>query len=62
MTDQNVTPDAAEAQVRDLAEIPAVEVITRAAIMLMSARPRRSGCPTRIPTIAHTATSMRRGA
>lgn len=43
MTDQNVTPDAAEAQVRDLAEIPAVEVITRAAIMLMSAAAEKIG-------------------
>ncbi|AKS33949.1 DUF1844 domain-containing protein [Mycolicibacterium goodii] len=43
MTDPNVTPDAAQAQVRDLAEIPAVEVITRAAVMLMSAAAEKIG-------------------
>jgi hypothetical protein len=52
MTDPTVTPDAAQQQgsgdltgsaVRDLAEIPAVEVITRAAVMLMSAAAEKIG-------------------
>jgi len=43
MTDSTVTPDTAEPQVRDLAEIPAVEVITRAAVMLMSAAAEKIG-------------------
>ncbi|OBC05838.1 hypothetical protein A5784_10695 [Mycobacterium sp. 852013-50091_SCH5140682] len=52
MTDPTVTPDAAHDQgsgdltgsaVRDLAEVPAVEVITRAAIMLMSAAAEKIG-------------------
>lgn len=43
MTDPTVTPDAAQEQVRDLAEVPAVEVITRAAIMLMSAAAEKIG-------------------
>jgi len=34
---------AEEAQVRELAEIPAVEVITRAAVMLMSAAAEKLG-------------------
>jgi len=47
MTDPNImrdTPtDADEAQVRELAEIPAVEVITRCAVMLMSAAAEKLG-------------------
>lgn len=52
MTDPTVTPDATQEQgsgdltgsaVRDLAEVPAVEVITRAAIMLMSAAAEKIG-------------------
>jgi hypothetical protein len=52
MTDPTVTPDAAHEQgsgdpndpaVRDLADVPAVEVITRAAIMLMSAAAEKIG-------------------
>ena len=47
MTDPNIMRDAQtaaeEAQVRDLAEIPAVEVITRAAVMLMSAAAEKLG-------------------
>ncbi len=52
MTDPSVKPDAAHEQgpgnlngsaVRDLAEIPAVEVITRAAVMLMSAAAEKIG-------------------
>lgn len=52
MTDPTVTPDATHEQgssdltgsaVRDLAEVPAVEVITRAAIMLMSAAAEKIG-------------------
>lgn len=36
-------PDSEDQQVRDLAEIPAVEVITRAAVMLMSAAAEKIG-------------------
>lgn len=44
MTDPTETPDDATSQVvRDLAEIPAVEVITRAAVMLMSAAAEKIG-------------------
>lgn len=43
MTDPTETPDDATTQVRDLAEIPAVEVITRAAVMLMSAAAEKIG-------------------
>lgn len=47
MTDPNIMRDAdtaaEEAQVRELAEIPAVEVITRAAVMLMSAAAEKLG-------------------
>ena len=51
MTDPNLTSDpttnsytaADEAQVRELAEIPAVEVITRCAVMLMSAAAEKLG-------------------
>ncbi|GAA2423212.1 DUF1844 domain-containing protein [Mycolicibacterium llatzerense] len=51
MTDPNLTSDpttnsvteAEEAQVRELAAIPAVEVITRAAVMLMSAAAEKLG-------------------
>ena len=41
MTDPNLTSD----QVRELAEIPAVEVITRAAVMLMSAAAEKLAGP-----------------
>ena len=37
MTDDQETHSEAEPQVRELAAIPAVEVITRSAVMLMSA-------------------------
>ena len=43
MTDPNVMPDPTQPQVRDLAEVPAVEVITRAAVMLMSAAAEKIG-------------------
>lgn len=47
MTDPNITRDPEalddETQVRELAEIPAVEVITRAAVMLMSAAAEKLG-------------------
>ena len=51
MTDPNLTSDtttnsateAEEAQVRELAAIPAVEVINRAAVMLMSAASEKIG-------------------
>ena len=43
MTDPTATPDAAQPQVRELADIPAVEVITRAAVMLMSAAAEKIG-------------------
>lgn len=44
MTDVPEFPDEAEpAQTRELAEIPAVEVITRAAVMLMSAAAEKLG-------------------
>jgi uncharacterized protein DUF1844 len=43
MTDPTVMPDPAQPQVRDLAEVPAVEVITRAAVMLMSAAAEKIG-------------------
>nr|MDT0522446.1 DUF1844 domain-containing protein [Streptomyces sp. DSM 41633] len=43
MTDPTETPDQATPQLRDLADIPAVEVITRAAVMLMSAAAEKIG-------------------
>ena len=43
MTDPTESPDDQTAQVRDLAEIPAVEVITRSAVMLMSAAAEKIG-------------------
>lgn len=44
MTDSKPTPsDAGEPRTRDLADIPAVEVITRAAVMLMSAAAEKLG-------------------
>ncbi|CRZ13970.1 DUF1844 domain-containing protein [Mycolicibacterium neworleansense] len=43
MTDPTETPDSATPQVRELADIPAVEVITRAALMLMSAAAEKIG-------------------
>lgn len=43
MTDPTITPDAGQPPVRDLAEVPAVEVITRAAVMLMSAAAEKIG-------------------
>ncbi len=43
MTDPTESPDDATTQVRELADIPAVEVITRAAVMLMSAAAEKIG-------------------
>lgn len=43
MTDPTETPDVGQPPVRELAEIPAVEVITRAAVMLMSAAAEKIG-------------------
>ena len=43
MTDNPATSPAAEPPVRELAAIPAVEVITRAAVMLMSASAEKLG-------------------
>ncbi len=43
MTDDQIPPITAESQVRELAEIPAVEVITRSAVMLMSAAAEKLG-------------------
>jgi hypothetical protein len=43
MTDDPGTADLAADDVRDLADIPAVEVITRAAVMLMSAAAEKLG-------------------
>lgn len=44
MTDQTAHPaDASDPRARDLADIPAVEVITRAAVMLMSAAAEKTG-------------------
>lgn len=43
MTDDQKTPSGADPQVRELAEIPAVEVITRSAVMLMSAAAEKIG-------------------
>lgn len=43
MTDPTETPDEATPQLRELADIPAVEVITRAAVMLMSAAAEKIG-------------------
>ncbi len=43
MTDSEPTPPEAGLPTRDLADIPAVEVITRAAVMLMSAAAEKLG-------------------
>lgn len=43
MTDDQKTQSAEDLQVRELAEIPAVEVITRSAVMLMSAAAEKLG-------------------
>ena len=43
MTDPTETPDEPTPQLRELADIPAVEVITRAAVMLMSAAAEKIG-------------------
>lgn len=43
MTDDQKMPSTADPQVRELAEIPAVEVITRSAVMLMSAAAEKIG-------------------
>ncbi|BBX08365.1 DUF1844 domain-containing protein [Mycolicibacterium aichiense] len=44
MTDSNTPPaDASDPRARDLADVPAVEVITRAAVMLMSAAAEKIG-------------------
>ena len=43
MTDDSRIDDATSPPVRELAEIPAVEVITRAAVMLMSAAAEKLG-------------------
>ena len=43
MTDSSDIPEAADPPVRELAEIPAVEVITRSAVMLMSAAAEKLG-------------------
>lgn len=43
MTDSPELSPTATAQVRELAEIPAIEVITRAAVMLMSAAAEKIG-------------------
>ncbi|GAS98098.1 RecA/RadA [Mycolicibacterium canariasense] len=49
MTDDQKTPAAADPQVRELAEIPAVEVITRSAVMLMSAAAEKLGLASEDP-------------
>ena len=50
MTDPNTPPaDASDPRARDLAEIPAVEVITRAAAMLMSAAAEKIGLSSPAP-------------
>jgi hypothetical protein len=49
MTDDPKTPAAADPQVRELAEIPAVEVITRSAVMLMSAAAEKLGLASEDP-------------
>ena len=41
--DPRITPDADPTEVRELAEVPAVEVITRSAVMLMSAAAEKLG-------------------
>ncbi|PRC48487.1 hypothetical protein C6A85_79585, partial [Mycobacterium sp. ITM-2017-0098] len=44
MTDSpNISESASEPPVRELADVPAVEVITRAAVMLMSATAEKLG-------------------
>ena len=43
MTDDSNTADLGSASVRELADIPAVEVITRSAVMLMSAAAEKLG-------------------
>lgn len=43
MTDPTLTPDAAGTAARDIAEVPAVEVITTAAVHLMSAAAVKCG-------------------
>ena len=48
MTDDQKTQSAEDPQVRELAEIPAVEVITRSAVMLMSAAAEKLGLKFRL--------------
>ena len=43
MTDNPAIPGTTDAQHRDLADIPAIEVISRAAVMLMSAAAEKLG-------------------
>ncbi|TXI42510.1 MAG: hypothetical protein E6Q57_14895, partial [Mycobacterium sp.] len=43
MTDSSASPSDAGPPTRELADIPAVEVITRAAVMLMSAAAEKLG-------------------
>lgn len=43
MTENPATPSPTDAQRRDLADIPAIEVISRAAVMLMSAAAEKLG-------------------
>ena len=52
MTDNPASPPATEPRVRDLADIPAVEVITRAAVMLMSAAAEKLGLSDPDPAVA----------
>lgn len=52
MTDNPASPPATEPPVRDLADIPAVEVITRAAVMLMSAAAEKLGLSAPDPAVA----------
>src|SRR5690606_25789168 len=43
MTDKPTAEESSDQRIRDLAEIPAVEVISRAAVMLMSAAAEKLG-------------------
>lgn len=46
--------------VRELADIPAIEVITKAIVMLMSSSAESWGCPPPTPTRVRTVTWMKR--
>jgi hypothetical protein len=46
--------------IRELSEIPAVEVITRSAVMLMSAAAEKLGLSAEDPDESHNAISTRR--